>query len=220
MRQSHRIFYTQNFSVQTTNNNNNFNAQINLSKNSKRYRNRFELNSNYQLTWSISRTLNASVVVNIGDSRILYGRNSPSGRIVVVKMRRFSHARRRGHHSDRFVIMQPAAASATLYDGHKTAPEFLIEERVQNGIDAGVGGAQPLCDRRGNRQNIVLPGLDLAAQLDPGEDHVQRQPGDDKEDDNRDEHLDHFHLALLLHSLHLRIFGVSWYVTFPHLDPD
>lgn len=39
------------------------------------------------------------------------------------------------------VVAQVAAARAALDDGHKAAPVLLVEERVQDGVDARVGRA-------------------------------------------------------------------------------
>lgn len=67
----------------------------------------------------------------------------------------------------------PAAGSA-LNDGPKAPPILLIEIGVEDGVDAGVGGAEPLGDRRGKGKEPLLPRLHgLSSQFDPDEDGVK-----------------------------------------------
>lgn len=124
--------------------------------------------------------LNSSVIVDICDGVLLNRWNALCRGIVIVKVRRFSHTRRRRHQSHRFVVSEPSAAAPALDDAHETASEFLVEERVQDGIYAGIGRAEPLGDRRRYRQDFLFPGLDLAAEFDAREYDVERQPGEDE----------------------------------------
>lgn len=135
-------------------------------------------------------------------------------------VRGLPHAGAGRHESDGLVVPQSAAALFALDDGDKPAPILLIEERVQNGVDAGIGSTQPLRYGGGDGQDLFLPHLYLSTELDPREDNVQRQPRQHKEDDYGHEHLDHLHLGLLLHPLHLSVLGVRRDGSPPHLDPD
>jgi len=118
------------------------------------------------------------------------------------------------------IVPQGAAAPAALEHGGEAAPELPVEERVQHRIDAAVGRAQPLCDRRGNRKEVLFPRHQPAAQLDPGEYRVQRQPGSDEQHHHHGQHLHHLHLALLLDAFHAGALVVSGYGPPPHLHPD
>lgn len=173
--------------------------------------------------------LHAGVTEYVGNVAVLVDRRSVPGTprrwvvvvvVVVNVVRWLSHARRGGHHRDGLVIPELAAASAALQDGDEAAPVFLVEECVEDWIYAGVAGTQPLGNRRGDRQDLVLSLRHVAAQLDHGEDYVKRQPWEDEEYHNHDQHLDHLHLRLLLYPLHLGVFGIGGYMPAPHLNPD
>jgi len=60
--------------------------------------------------------------------------------------------------SDVLVVPQRAPAASALQHGSEAAAELLVEERVQHGVNTTVGRAQPLCDRRGHGQEVLLPG--------------------------------------------------------------
>ena len=140
--------------------------------------------------------------------------------IVVDIIRGLPHARWGGHHRDGLVIPEFAAASAALQDGDEAASVLLVEESVEDRIYAGIAGAQPLGDRRGDWQNFVLPLSHVATQFDYSKDHVERQPWEDEKYHDHDQHLDHLHLRLLLYPLHLSVLGIGGYMPAPHLDPD
>jgi len=118
------------------------------------------------------------------------------------------------------VVPEGAAAPAALEHRGEAAPELAVEERVQHRVDAAVGRAQPLGDGRGHRKEVLLPRHQPAAELDPGEYRVQRQPGRDEQHHHHGQHLDHLHLALLLDALHARALVVRGYGPPPHLHPD
>jgi len=96
------------------------------------------------------------VIEYVGNVAVLVDRRSVPGtsrrRVVVINVvRGLSHARRGGHHRNGLVVPELAAAPAALQDGNEAAPVFLVEESVENRIYAGVAGAQPLGNRRGDR---------------------------------------------------------------------
>lgn len=151
--------------------------------------------------------LHPGMVEYVGDVAVLMDRRPVPGasrrRIVVVVVvvdviGGLSHARRGGHHRDGLVIPELAAAPTALENGDEATSVLLIEEGVEDRIYAGIASAQPLGDRRGDRQDLVFPLYDVATQLDHGEDHVERQPRENEEYDDHDQHLDYLHLRLLL----------------------
>lgn len=57
--------------------------------------------------------------------------------------------------------------------------KFGIEKEVQNGIDARIGGAQPLGNGHARMDNVTGPRVIVLlawANLDDEEDHIERQP--------------------------------------------
>ncbi|KAF2885292.1 hypothetical protein ILUMI_20880 [Ignelater luminosus] len=69
---------------------------------------------------------------------VLNWRYAAGGRIVVVKMRRLTHASGRRHQSDGLVVTQAPAAASAFDDGHEASSEFLVEISVQDRIYAGI----------------------------------------------------------------------------------
>lgn len=145
--------------------------------------------------------LHAGVVEYVRDVAVLVNRRPMPGasrrRIVVVVVDvvgGFSHARRGGHHRDGLVISELAAAPTALEDGDEAASILLVEKGIEDRIYAGIAGAQPLGDRRSDRQDLVFSLYEVTAQLDHGKDHVERQPRENEEYDDHDQHLDHLHL--------------------------
>ena len=173
-------------------------------------------------------SLDAGVVEYVRDVALLVDRGpveSPPGRRVVVVVvvvvhvvRGLPHARGRGHHCHCLVVPDLAAAAAALQNCDEASPILFVEEGVEDRIDARVARPQPLGDRRGYGDDLVLPLL--VAQLDHGEDHVEGQPREDEQYDDYDQHFHHLHLRFLLYPLHLGVLRVRGYVPPPHFDPD
>lgn len=67
---------------------------------------------------------------------------------------------------------------------------------------------------------LLLPASNIAAKLDPGENDVERHPGEHKQHHDCHQHLDHLELGPLLHALHLAVLGVSRDVAVRHAYPD
>ena len=169
--------------------------------------------------------LNAGVIEYVGNVALLVHRRPverSSGRRVVVVVvdvvRGLPHAGGRGHHGHRLVVPDLAAAASALEDRDEATTVFLVEESVEDRVDAGVTGAEPLGDRRGDRQDLVLPLV--TAEFDHREDHVERQPRQHEQDHDHHQHLHHLHLRLLLYPLHLSVLRVGRDVPSPYLDPD
>lgn len=73
-------------------------------------------------------------------------------------------------------VAHHATTSTTADDGGEAFSVLLVEEGVQHGIDAAVGGAQPLGDGRRRHEHLLLEGARFyrSAQFDAREDAVQR----------------------------------------------
>jgi len=174
--------------------------------------------------------LHAGVIKYVGNIAVLMNRrpvpNASRRRVVVVVVvvvvdvvGGFPHTRGGGHHRDGLVVSELAATPAAFQDGDEAAPVLFVEEGVEDRIYAGVAGTQPLSDRRGDRQDLVLSLRYVAAELDHGEDDVEGQPGEDEQYHDHYQHFHHLHLRFLLYPLHLSVLGVCGYVPAPHLDP-
>lgn len=115
--------------------------------------------------------------------------------------------------------------------GHEALAVLFVEKRVEHGIDARVGCAQPLGNGRGGHEKALFERAHLhrAAQLDACKDAVEGQPGDDEDDYDHNHHLGHFEFGALHHNLHLQVetlarlaarLATAWNVTAPYLEPN
>lgn len=122
----------------------------------------------------LPRSLHARVVEDERHVVLVDGwRAARDGRVrVVVVVPRLARGRARRLQRDGLVVPQSSTALAALDDGHEALPVLLVKERVQDRIDARVGRAEPLRQRRHDREHVLLPLLDRAAELDPREDQV------------------------------------------------
>jgi len=170
--------------------------------------------------------LHTGVIKYVGNIAVLMNRrpvpDASRRRVVVVVVDvvgGLSHTRGGGHHRDGLIVSELAATPTAFQNGDEAAPVLLVEEGVEDRIYARVAGAQPLSDRCGDRQDLVLSFRYVAAELDHGEDDVEGQPREDEQYHDHHQHFYHLHLRLLLYPLHLSVLGVCGYVSAPHLDP-
>lgn len=120
-------------------------------------------------------SLNSGVVEDVRDGRVLRRRPPRGGVVVVVNViGGLSDAGTGQRHG--LVVPQAAAAAARTQDGCESASELVVEEGVQERVDARIGSTEPLRQRRRHRQRLPFPRGQSAAQLYAGEDGVQGQP--------------------------------------------
>lgn len=107
-----------------------------------------------------------SSVVEYERHRVLVHRRRPARDrrvVIVIIMPRFSRRCTWRLQRNCFVIPKPPTALSALYDGYKAFSVLLVEECIQDGIDAGVGRPQPLCERCDNWEHVFFPFLDWAS---------------------------------------------------------
>lgn len=112
-----------------------------------------------------------------------------------------------------------ATTGAAGHEVAEAAAKLLAEEAVDDGIHAGVGAAQPLCQRHYDVVQHALRvvghrGLRQAPELQG----VQRHPGEGEEGAHHSQHLDYLHLGAV-DELGAAVVG-SQRVASPHLDTD
>lgn len=92
---------------------------------------------------------------------------------------------------------------STGKESYKSTTKFGIEESVEQRIDGGIGGSEPLSNRSHHFQHVNLFITKVRSELDPSKENVEREPAEEEDGDDNEEHTKDAYFCLLMNLPHI-----------------